>query len=66
MQGAFYAADRDRSGYLDAQEIYNALATAGFLCSLPTVQTISAKYATPQGIPLAGFLQIVAHLGNVI
>jgi Ca2+-binding EF-hand superfamily protein len=30
LQAAFFAADRDRSGTIDAREIHNALAAAGF------------------------------------
>jgi hypothetical protein len=30
LQAAFFAADRDRSGTIDAMEIHNALAAAGF------------------------------------
>lgn len=38
MQNAFFAADRDRSGYIDAQEMHQAVSGAGFQLSLATIQ----------------------------
>jgi len=65
MQAAFYAADRDRSGYLDYREIYNALAGAGFSCSVNTVQSISKKYDNGYGVSISGFVAVCAHLAAV-
>lgn len=66
MQAIFVAADRDRSGFLDAQEIFNALTQSGFQLSYPTVQAICAKYDTmKKGVSLDGFLQVSAHLASV-
>eukprot|EP01114_Cavostelium_apophysatum_P021411 TRINITY_DN745_c0_g1_i1.p1 TRINITY_DN745_c0_g1~~TRINITY_DN745_c0_g1_i1.p1 ORF type:complete len:396 (+),score=98.47 TRINITY_DN745_c0_g1_i1:80-1267(+) len=67
MQGAFYAADADRSGFLDPREIFNAISGAGFQLTLQTVQTICAKYDTMknQQISFESFIQICAHLACV-
>jgi len=71
MQSDFFQADRDRSGFLDPNEIFGALQNAGFQLSLPTVQAICNKFdTTPPGQPKLGlafenFLQVVAHLAAV-
>jgi Ca2+-binding EF-hand superfamily protein len=66
MQSAFYAADADRSGKLTNQEIYNALSTAGFQVSYPTIQAICKKYDAGTGLSLNSFIQICAHLGMYV
>lgn len=38
MQNAFFAADRDRSGYIDANEMFAAVSGAGFQLSFNTIQ----------------------------
>jgi len=38
MQNAFFSADRDRSGYIDANEMFAAMQAASFQLSLPTIQ----------------------------
>lgn len=38
MQSAFFAADRDRSGYIDANEMFQAVTGAGFQLSFGTIQ----------------------------
>jgi len=66
MNNAFLQADRDHSGFLDANEIHSALTGAGFQMSLPTVEAICKKYNTPQrGVSFDAFLQICAHLATV-
>jgi len=71
MQADFFQADRDRSGFLDANEIFGALQSAGFQLSLPTVQTLCNRFdpAPPgqpkRGLPFENFLQVVAHLAAV-
>jgi Ca2+-binding EF-hand superfamily protein len=65
MQGAFFAADQDRSGFLDYREIYNALVQAGFQLQMPTVQAICQKYDTSKkGLSWDQFLQACAHLAT--
>jgi len=65
MQAAFFAADQDRSGYLDYREIYNALVQAGFQLSMPTVQAVCQKYDTSKkGLNWDHFLQCCALLAT--
>lgn len=66
MQAAFNGADRDRSGFLDTNEIYGALTYSGFQLSMPTVQAICQKFYTPnRGVSFDSFLQLCAHLATV-
>lgn len=67
MQNAFFQADQDRSGYLDAKEIFNAITAAGFQLSYPTIQAICQKYDTQRNsqISIEAFIQICAHLASV-
>jgi len=65
---AFQQADQDRTGFLDAREIYNALIAAGFQMTFPTIEAICKKYDTPQSpgrVSLDGFITICAHLASV-
>jgi len=63
MQSTFSAGDRDRDGRLNNQEIHNALQTGGFNMSYQTCQALYRKYnATGQGITMAEFVQLVAHV----
>jgi len=65
MQTAFYAADKDRSGFLDSGEIHSALQNGGFQLGLGTVQEVCKKFDKGQGISLENFLLICAHLATV-
>eukprot|EP01120_Amphizonella_sp_Union-15-10_P000885 TRINITY_DN1094_c0_g1_i2.p1 TRINITY_DN1094_c0_g1~~TRINITY_DN1094_c0_g1_i2.p1 ORF type:complete len:229 (-),score=29.32 TRINITY_DN1094_c0_g1_i2:36-722(-) len=66
ISNAFLMADRDRSGTLDAYEIYNALVGAGFQLSQPTVSAICRRYSnTAMGLTFDYFLMAVAHLAIV-
>jgi len=65
MYTAFCAADRDRSGFLDAREIHSALAGAGFQLDLQTVNTLAARYMTPRGISFDNFIETCIHLALV-
>lgn len=66
MFNAFMAADRDRSGFLDANEIHGALVAAGFQLSLPSVQAVAKKFSVPnRGVDISNYLFICAHLGHM-
>eukprot|EP01118_Nematostelium_gracile_P014401 TRINITY_DN559_c0_g1_i2.p1 TRINITY_DN559_c0_g1~~TRINITY_DN559_c0_g1_i2.p1 ORF type:complete len:403 (+),score=169.07 TRINITY_DN559_c0_g1_i2:112-1320(+) len=67
MMGAFYQADTDRSGQLEAGEILQALQSAGFQLSLQTVQGVTSKFVTGtnKGVNFEQFLQVCAHLATV-
>jgi len=65
LQAAFFAADRDRSGTIDAREIYNALAGAGFQVSLPVVQSFMMVHnKTGYGVNFHQFLLICATIAQ--
>lgn len=65
LQAAFFAADRDRSGTIDAREIHNALAAAGFQVSLPVVQTFMMVHnKTGYGVNFHQFLLICATIAQ--
>ncbi|KAL6074787.1 Proline and glycine rich transmembrane protein [Balamuthia mandrillaris] len=65
LQTAFFSADRDRSGRLDAREIHSALATAGFQLSLPAVQALMAKYdKSGYGITFQDFMMLCATVAQ--
>jgi len=66
MFNAFTAADRDRSGFIDAQEIQTAMTGAGFQLSLATIQALTQKFSTPgRGVDISNFIFICAHLGHL-
>jgi len=67
MQASFFQADLNRTGTLDAKEIFNALSSAGFQMSLPTVQAICLKYDKSGSgqVGFESFIQICAHLAAV-
>jgi Ca2+-binding EF-hand superfamily protein len=67
MFNAFSSADRDRSGTVDAQEIHQALTTAGFQLSMNSLQALTQKFSQPggRGVDIANFLFICAHLGHL-
>jgi len=67
MQAAFYQSDRDRSGSLDFQEIFNALVQAGFQLQFPTIQAICSKYDPSRTgrISADSFVQICAQLASI-
>lgn len=65
LQAAFFAADSDRSGTIDAREIHNALAAAGFQVSLPVVQTFMMVHnKTGYGVNFHQFLLICATIAQ--
>lgn len=68
MTNSFFEADKDNSGYLDANEIHHAFKVAGFQLSLLTIQRICEKFGvgkTKQGLPLEQFMRVCAHLAAV-
>jgi Ca2+-binding EF-hand superfamily protein len=66
MFNAFSNADRDRSGFVDAQEIHQAMAGAGFQLSIGSITALVTKFSTPgRGVDIANFLFICAHLGHL-
>jgi len=66
MFQAFTNADRDRSGFIDTQEILAAMTAAGFQLSATTLQALVKKFSTPgRGVDISGFLFICAHLGHM-
>jgi hypothetical protein len=63
MQQAFFAGDRDRSGFLDLNEIHIALGAALLQVPLPVVQSLFSKYnRNPRGLDFAQFLEIGCHI----
>eukprot|EP01120_Amphizonella_sp_Union-15-10_P009782 TRINITY_DN3784_c0_g1_i1.p1 TRINITY_DN3784_c0_g1~~TRINITY_DN3784_c0_g1_i1.p1 ORF type:complete len:203 (-),score=13.79 TRINITY_DN3784_c0_g1_i1:2-610(-) len=59
MSNAFFYADRDQSGTLDAFEIYNAVASAGFRLSQSTISAIVRRYNnTGVGLTFDSFLTV--------
>jgi len=66
MFNAFSNADRDRSGFIDTQEIHQAMSAAGFQLSVGSIQALTQKFSTPnRGVDIANFLFICAHLGHL-
>jgi len=67
MQSAFFTADRDRSGFLDSREIFEAVTAAGFQLQYPTIQAICQKYDLNRSgqISADSFIQICAQLAAV-
>jgi len=67
LQGAWFQADRDRSGRLDSNEVTTAIATAGFKLSATTVKSLVSNYdKTGQyGITFEQFLMICATAAHV-
>jgi len=66
MTQSFMAADTDRSGSLDAQEIHGALQSAGFQLSFPSVQSMFNKVSrTGQPISFHKFLELAANIALV-
>jgi len=67
MKSAFSQADRDKSGFLDSNEIHQALSGAGFQLTLPTVKTLVTKFdqSGRQQLDFERFLSMTAHLSHV-
>jgi len=67
MQGAFFAADQDRSGFLDYREIFNAMSGAGFQLTYPTIQAVCEKYDVNRSgqISAEAFVNICSQLAAV-
>jgi Ca2+-binding EF-hand superfamily protein len=67
MQNAFYTADRDRSGYLDDREIFEALQASGFQLSYPTVKEVCSRfdYIPGRGLSIFSYLQVCIHLARL-
>eukprot|EP01127_Copromyxa_protea_P009782 TRINITY_DN2325_c0_g1_i1.p1 TRINITY_DN2325_c0_g1~~TRINITY_DN2325_c0_g1_i1.p1 ORF type:complete len:236 (+),score=46.02 TRINITY_DN2325_c0_g1_i1:21-728(+) len=66
MQSVFFQADADRSGTIDAREIFPALTGAGFQLSFATVQACVAKFdTTRRGIDFPTFLYLCSHLAHL-
>ena len=65
MQHAFFSADTDRSGRLDAREIHHALQVGRMTVGFPSVQSLFNKYNRDgYGIAFGDFLQLVAHIAS--
>jgi len=65
LQAAFFAADQDRSGRIDAREIYNALARCGFTASFPSIQALMYKYdKTGYGLMFQDFLKVCSTIAQ--
>lgn len=66
LQNAWFQADRDRSGRLDANEIQTALGVAGFQLSVPTVKSLMFNYdKTGYGLTFPDFLMVCATAAQV-
>jgi len=66
LQNAWFQADRDRSGRLDANEIQGALGAAGFQLSVPTVKTLMWTYdKTGYGLTFNDFLLLTSTAAHV-
>eukprot|EP01117_Protostelium_nocturnum_P000227 TRINITY_DN102_c0_g1_i2.p1 TRINITY_DN102_c0_g1~~TRINITY_DN102_c0_g1_i2.p1 ORF type:complete len:416 (-),score=140.58 TRINITY_DN102_c0_g1_i2:60-1307(-) len=77
MMNAFQAADSDRSGSLDAREIYGAVSGAGFQVGQQTITEICAGYgsastgsvlgpsASSSGISMDQFVNVCAKLAAI-
>jgi len=66
MFNAFSNADRDRSGFIDANEIHQAVSAAGFQLSIGTIQALTQKFSTPgRGVDISNFIFICSHLGHL-
>jgi len=69
MMNAFTSADTDRSGSLDAREIWSAVSGAGFNVGLQTIQEICAGFningPPGSGIGVDQFISICARLAAI-
>jgi len=66
MQNVFFQADEDRSGTIDAREIFSALTGAGFQLSFPTITACVNKFdTTRRGLDFPTFLYLCAHLAHL-
>lgn len=67
MRQAFFAADSDRSGRIEAREIFQALTNAGFnYLTMPSVMELLAKFdKTRRGLDWLEFLLMSAHIAHV-
>jgi len=66
IQNAFFTADANRSGTIDAREIYTALQTAGFTLNFNTVQAAVTKFDTSKtGLNFQQFLLLCSHLSHL-
>jgi len=67
MRQAFLLADTDRSGRIEAREIFNALTRAGFsFLSMGTINELLHKFDRSQrGLDWREFLLMVSHIANV-
>lgn len=65
MQHAFFSADRDRSGRLDANEIHQAIGVGQMQVPMPVVQVLYNKYNRDGfGVGFGDFLQLVSHIAS--
>jgi len=66
LQNAWFTADRDRSGRLDANEIATALGMAGFQLSVPVVKSLMFNYdKSGWGLTFGDFLMVCATAAQV-
>eukprot|EP01125_Pyxidicula_operculata_P004390 TRINITY_DN1671_c0_g1_i4.p1 TRINITY_DN1671_c0_g1~~TRINITY_DN1671_c0_g1_i4.p1 ORF type:complete len:309 (-),score=113.63 TRINITY_DN1671_c0_g1_i4:73-999(-) len=66
MQAAFFRADADRSGTIGANELYQALSSAGFQLSQQTVTAVTKKFdTTGRGLDFPTFLFVCGHLAHI-
>lgn len=81
MRQAFFAADSDRSGRIEAREIFQALTSAGFnYLTMPSVMELLAKFDKTRrvcnnllpfllmffkGLDWQEFLLMAAHIAHV-
>ena len=65
MQHAFFSADRDRSGRLDAQEIHQAVAVGQLQVPMPVITVLYNKFNRDGfGVSFGDFLQLVSHIAS--
>ncbi len=66
MQNAFFAADKDRNGTLDAQEIYTAVVSAGFTLQFNALQAFYRKYTVGKpGMDFVSFISMITTIALV-
>jgi len=66
MQNAFFNADKDRNGSLDAQEIHTAVQSAGFSLQLNALQAFYRKYTVGKtGMDFVSFISMITTIALV-
>jgi Ca2+-binding EF-hand superfamily protein len=66
MQNAFFSADKDRNGSLDAQEIHTAVQSAGFSLQLSALQAFYRKYTVGKtGMDFVSFISMITTIALV-